>query len=199
MDSVDAEVGIRVSPANTGLAATVGCGVVGVGKGVAVGAAVSVASAGVAVEVAEGVEVGGAVTVSGVGVGAGVAVRIAVGVGAGVGAGVAVGAGVGVDGATTMMLPAAMLLVSSGSTWFAVTLALSVIVPVVEGSIVTWTVIVALSPLVKLPRLHWTMSPDVLQLPWVGVAETKLSPAGRASVSITPVVSKGPLLATVRL
>ena len=36
-----------------------------------------------------------------------------------------------------------------------------------------------------------------VQLPWLGVAETRVKLAGRASVKVTPVASSGPLLVTV--
>ncbi len=136
--------------------------------------------------------------VGGTGVAVGLSRTVALS-GVGVAVGTWVSAGSGVGGAMTVVVPVTMLLPVSGSTPAIATLALSVMVPAVEGSIKTWMVTVTLSPLVKSPRWHWTMLPDLLQLPWVGVAETKLIPADSASVRMIPTASEGPSLVTMRL
>ena len=57
-------------------------------------------------------------------------------------------------------------------------------VPGVVG--VTTMVTVAMAPSARVPRLQVTV-PDVwLQLPWLGVAETNVTSAGRVSVTTTP-------------
>src|SRR4029077_4624718 len=54
-----------------------------------------------------------------------------------------------------------------------------------------------LSALAKLPSEQVTIPAAWLQLPRLGVAETKLAPAGRTSVSTTFRAALGPLLVTV--
>ena len=61
---------------------------------------------------------------------------------------------------------------------------------------VTAIVTVAFAPLFKLPRLQVTVAVP-LQVPWLGIAETKVAPAGSVSVTTTPVAVSGPLLVTV--
>ena len=56
---------------------------------------------------------------------------------------------------------------------------------------------VTIPPFVTLPILHVTVPPASLQVPWLDVAETKLVPAGKGSVKITPVAVPGPLLVTI--
>ena len=63
---------------------------------------------------------------------------------------------------------------------------------------VTTRVTVALALLLIVPRGQLTVLVP-LQLPWPGVAETKLTPAGKVSVKLTPVAVEGPLLVMVRV
>ncbi|MBS1252590.1 MAG: hypothetical protein MAG451_01631 [Anaerolineales bacterium] len=58
---------------------------------------------------------------------------------------------------------------------------------------------VADSPTVRVPSSQVTVPPASLQLPWLGVAESKVAPAGRGSVIVTPGASKGPSLVTERV
>jgi len=109
--------------------------------------------------------------------------------------GVNVGAGVG--GAVTKASPVAVLLLSSGSISFPVTMALMVIVPMTEAPTSNCMVTVALVPMGRSPRLHSTIPPDSTQLPCVGSADTIVTPAGPALVSTTPDAYEGPLLVTV--
>ena len=94
-----------------------------------------------------------------------------------------------------MVSAVALLLAGAGSGWSATTLAVLVRVPALSG----WTtiVIVALAPLASPPRLQLTVVVPEHE-PWLGVAETKVRPAGRTSVRVTPVAALGPLFMTVR-
>ena len=53
---------------------------------------------------------------------------------------------------------------------------------------------VALAPFARLPKLQLTA---VVQLPWLGVADTRTMPTGSVSVKVTPVAAEGPLLMMV--
>jgi hypothetical protein len=75
------------------------------------------------------------------------------------------------------------------------TLAVLVIVPAALG--VTTMVMVALAPLVSVPRLQVTVLPDRLQLPWLDEEETNVTLDGRVSVTLTFVAVPGPLLVMV--
>ena len=93
---------------------------------------------------------------------------------------------------STVVSSVASLFPLSGSSSLAVTLASLLIVPV---AVVVITIsMVALAPSAKLPRSQVTTP-----LAWVqgAVADTKVTPAGRVSVRVTPVASTGPLLVTV--
>ena len=80
----------------------------------------------------------------------------------------------------------------SGSA--AVTLAVLVTVPTVVA--VSTIVIVALLPLARLPRLQLTV---VSHVPWLGVAETRVVPAGTGSLTTTLVALLGPSFVTVKV
>src|SRR4029077_8852800 len=67
-----------------------------------------------------------------------------------------------------------------------------VMVPVAVG--VTTTLTVASKAEASDPKLHVTILFAWLQLPWDGVADTKLVPPGRLSARITPEASCGPSL-----
>jgi hypothetical protein len=80
----------------------------------------------------------------------------------------------------------------AGSVEVVVTVALLLpIKPPVSGA-VTLMVIVAVCPLVIVPRVQVT-GPDPAQLPRVVEALTKVTPAGSVSVTVTPVAVEGPL------
>src|SRR5207249_1900405 len=51
----------------------------------------------------------------------------------------------------------------------------------------------------RAPRLNVRVLPLWVKLPWLGLAETKLTPAGRVAVRVTPVAGSGPALLTVTL
>ena len=57
---------------------------------------------------------------------------------------------------------------------------------------------VAELPFARAPRLQVTVVVP-LQAPCVGVAETKLTPAGNGSVTVTLVAGEGPVLVTIIL
>jgi hypothetical protein len=64
--------------------------------------------------------------------------------------------------------------------------------------VVTTTVIVAFAPFAMLPRLHVKTPPKTApQVPWLGVAESRVTLAGNVSVTVTPVAEFGPRLVTV--
>jgi len=96
--------------------------------------------------------------------------------------------------ATTGVLTVAVLFVGTGSVSFAATLAVFVRVPTAVG--LTRIVTVACPEFASVPRLQLTVA---VQVPWLGVAETKVTLAGTASVKVTPVAGEGPLLVTVRV
>ena len=87
-----------------------------------------------------------------------------------------------------------LLLVTSGSDTPLVTLAVLSRVPAAVG--VMTIVIVALPPLLIVPRAHVTVLVP-LQLPWLVEEETKVTPPGNVSVTTTPVAASGPLFVTM--
>jgi hypothetical protein len=89
----------------------------------------------------------------------------------------------------------AALFHSIGSASLPLTLTLLVIDPVVPG--VTTIVTLAVPPLGKFPTSQATAPADGMQLPWLGVAETKVTLDGNVSVTVTRVAAEGPLLVTV--
>ena len=94
----------------------------------------------------------------------------------------------------------AVLLLEVGSVVAAATVAVFVIVPDTLGAVTTIST-VAVAPLGKMPSLHTTMLvPE--QVPLLGVAETNVTPAGRTSLRVTPLVVAGmagvPLFVTVK-
>ncbi len=82
-----------------------------------------------------------------------------------------------------------------GSSSFAPTAAAFLIVPAASG--ITVIVTVAEPAAASSPRSQLTVPAAWLQVPWLAVAETKATPAGSASVKLTPVAFEGPWLATV--
>src|ERR1700682_2788020 len=95
---------------------------------------------------------------------------------------------------TTVIVDVLLLLSPFGSTLLVKTLAVFDTGPGVEGS-VTCRLMLADAALTIVPRLQVTVVVP-LQLPWVGVAETKVTPAGRMSVTATLVADPGPAFAT---
>jgi hypothetical protein len=95
----------------------------------------------------------------------------------------------------TVVLAVAVLFAVFGSNSLLFTLALLVITSTTVG--LTTILTVAVAPLARFPTLQVTVPPDRVQLPWLGVAETKATLEGNVSVTSTPVASDGPLLVTV--
>ena len=62
----------------------------------------------------------------------------------------------------------------------------------------TTIVIVVLAPLARFPKGQVTVAVP-LQVPWLGEADTKVTPPGRRSVTVTPVALAGPLFVTARV
>ena len=101
----------------------------------------------------------------------------------------------------TVVSAVAVLLLRAGSVVAAATVAVFVSVPDALDATVTTISTVAVAPLGKMPRLHTTvLVPE--QVPVLGVAETNVTPAGNASVRVTPLVVAGiagvPLFVTVK-
>src|SRR5256885_11368529 len=102
---------------------------------------------------------------------------------------------------TMVVVAVAVLFVRLGSAVTAETEAVFVRVPLAAGETVTTMSIVALAPPGKIPSAQLIVAvpePD----PVLGVADTSLTPAGRGSVTVTPLVVDGPeetpLFVTVR-
>src|SRR5437870_1903994 len=74
--------------------------------------------------------------------------------------------------------------------------AVSPIVPCWVG--VTTRSTVAWAPEARSPRSHVTTPRSSEHDPWLGVADTKFTPAGSVSLTCTDVASEGPLFVTVR-
>jgi hypothetical protein len=98
--------------------------------------------------------------------------------------------------AVTVVVAVALLFALLGSASVAVTLAVLVIVPPALGAI-TEIVTVADPPLAIVPRLHVTVPLACVHVPWVAVADTKVTPAGNVSVKVTPLAPLGPALLTL--
>jgi len=86
------------------------------------------------------------------------------------------------------------LLPAAGSHEEESTLAVLPTIPLTVG--VTVKATVAVAGLARVPRLQVTV-PVPLHVPWLGVAETKLTPPGSVSVTDTSVAALGPLFVTV--
>ncbi len=83
----------------------------------------------------------------------------------------------------------------TGSVSFADTVAVLTEEPTAEGW--TWMGTVAEAPLASVPSAQ-LIGVEPLQVPWLGVGAAKsCTPAGSASLSVTPVAGDGPLLVTV--
>ncbi len=70
-------------------------------------------------------------------------------------------------------------------------------VPAVAGAVAS-IAIVAVPALARLPMAQVTVPEALAQVPTEEEAETKLTPAGRGSLTLTPVAGSGPLLVAVR-
>ena len=92
----------------------------------------------------------------------------------------------------------AVLLEAFGSGSLPLMVAVLVMVPAVAGA-VTLIVIVALAPDASEPTAQVTVPEALVQVPWEELAEPKVTPAGRVSVTTTPVAGLGPLLVAVRV
>ena len=77
-----------------------------------------------------------------------------------------------------------------GGLAVAVTVAVLLMLPIVVG--VTLIVIVALPATARLPSAQVTVCELIEHVPWLGIAEPKVNPAGRTSVTLTPVAIDGP-------
>src|SRR4030081_3099325 len=94
--------------------------------------------------------------------------------------------------ATMVVVDEAVLLAWFGSGSLPLTVAVLVMGPAVAGA-VALIVIVALAPDASEPTVQTTVLPVTVQVPWVEVAVAALTPAGRVSVTVTPVAGLGPL------
>src|SRR5437773_2289295 len=84
----------------------------------------------------------------------------------------------------------ALLFAMLGSVTAEETVAVLVMLPAVFA--VTTMVAVAPALLARLPRLQVTVPVAREQVPWDDAADTKVTPAGRGSVRMTPVAAAGP-------
>ncbi len=89
----------------------------------------------------------------------------------------------------------AELLVASGSVSVPITEAVFESIPCVLAFTLTTSVMLADTCGLRIPMGQVTVAVPV-HVPCVGVAETKVTPAGKVSVTLTPVAWEGPLLAT---
>jgi len=89
----------------------------------------------------------------------------------------------------------AVLLMSLGSVVEAATETVLVINPAVLG--VTTISIRAVAAFANVPRLQVAVPLNSEQVPWLGVAETKVTLGGSTSVTVTPEAASGPLFVTV--
>src|SRR5713101_334317 len=101
----------------------------------------------------------------------------------------------------TVVVTEAELLAGLGSGSVALTLAVLVMEGAAAACGVTTIVAVALfnAMLGRAPTLHVTMPAACEQEPWLALAETKVTPAGRVSVMVTLVAPPGPLLVAVNV
>ena len=95
----------------------------------------------------------------------------------------------------TVVVSLAMLLVASRSEVVLVTVTLFMTSPSTVGT--TRMVTAGLAPAAMDPRLHVTAPGDLVHVPCVDVAETKVTLPGSVSVSTTSVEVSGPLFVTV--
>src|SRR5437660_1248901 len=86
----------------------------------------------------------------------------------------------------------------SGSASLPLIVAVFMTLPAVAGA-VALIVIVAAAARAREPTSQVPVREALVQVPWEEVAETKPTPAGRVSLTVTPVVASGPLLVAVRV
>src|SRR6266480_2807393 len=98
----------------------------------------------------------------------------------------------------TSVLAEAELSAGFGSVSLPLIVAVFMSLPAVAGA-VALIVIVAAAALAREPTSQVTVPEALVQVPWEEVAETKPTPAGRVSLTVTPVAPSGPLLVAVRL
>src|SRR5439155_1705128 len=96
--------------------------------------------------------------------------------------------------AVTVVLADAELLAAFGSDSLPVTVAVLVTVPAAAGA-VALIVKVALAPDASEPATLQVTVPGLLVQP--ALADTKVTPVGRVSLTVTPVAGSGPLLLAV--
>src|SRR6266446_3912693 len=94
----------------------------------------------------------------------------------------------------TVIVAEAVAFAGVGFVSFSVTLPVLVIEP--SPVAVTARETEAVAPFARVPRVQVIVVVPV-QVPWLGVAETNMRPAGSTSVTVTPVELDGPLLVTV--
>lgn len=116
------------------------------------------------------------------------------GVGVAVGGGVGVGVVGGGEAAEVTVVSSVSLLFKGVGSSKSGTEAVFESVPAVVG--VTTKLIVTLAPAAINPRSQTTVLVSV-QLPWLGVAETKFTPAGKMSVIVAVIELLGSTLDTV--
>src|SRR2546423_591367 len=98
----------------------------------------------------------------------------------------------------TSVLAEAESLAGFGSVSLPLIVASLVMVPAVAGA-VALIVMLAVAALAREPTSQVTVPEALVQVPWVELAEVKPTPAGRVSLTVTPVAASGPLLVAVRL
>src|SRR5438309_29244 len=96
------------------------------------------------------------------------------------------------------MLAVELLFAGFGSVWLPETVAVLVILVALAGAFTTM-VIVAVAPEASEPMLQVTVPEALVQVPWVELAETNVTPEGRVSVTVVPVAPFGPLLVAFRV
>jgi hypothetical protein len=94
------------------------------------------------------------------------------------------------------VLAEAELFAGFGSVSWALIVAVFVMVVGLDGAVTT-IVIVAVAPTASDPTLQVTVPEAWVQVPWVELAETNVTPGGRVSVTTTAVALFGPLLEAV--
>ena len=100
--------------------------------------------------------------------------------------------------AVTLVVAVAVLSPLVGSGSLALIVAVFVMLPPVAGAVAVM-VIVALAPDASVPTAQTTVPEALVQVPWVELADTNVTPAGRVSVTVAPVAVPGPLLLAVRV
>src|SRR5450631_4438027 len=101
--------------------------------------------------------------------------------------------------AVTVVLAVEVLLAGTGSAVAEETTAVSVRVPACGGAVTVTVMVGAVVPVARVGRVQVTETlPAFVQVQPVPVADTKVTPAGRVSVTDTDAASDGPLSVTTR-